>query len=91
MRCPNPARHFTIEIAHFRHAEVMRMTTRREGFDLVETIALDPARQNEMTNEMRLSRHGAGETHARLKNHPRLLRDHVHVATGVHHARKFVE
>src|SRR6476469_5449283 len=83
-----PVAHCCVELFFGLHPEIMRMTALVERFDFVETRIADPAGQNEVTDKMRFPRRAAGETHARLKNNPRLLRDHVNRATSRDNARK---
>jgi hypothetical protein len=55
------------------------------SFDLVKPTAANSARQDEMTNQVRLPRRRACETDARLENNTRLLRNHARTAARTDH------
>ena len=62
----------------------MRVAARIERFDFVKTLILDPARQDEMANQMRFAWGRAGESHPHLKDDARFLRNHMDRPTGAH-------
>ena len=78
--------HFDSEIAFVVNTEVVGVTTRREGFDFVETFIVDLPWENEMTKQMRFAWNRAGKTHASLKNDAGFLRNHSHRPARAHHA-----
>ncbi len=86
-----PADDLAIQISFRIDAQVVRMTARIDCFDFVESFVVDLAWQNEMTDQMRFSRRRAGETHPRLKDNARFLRDHARAPAARHHFGELAE
>ncbi len=86
-----PTRHIGVQFVVGLNSQVMRVASRIEGLDLFKPGIVDLARQDEVTDQIRFARRGAGETHAHLKDDPRLLRNHARAATGAYQSRKLAK
>ena len=86
-----PAGYLAVEVGHLPDTEVMRVTGGRERLDLMETVAFDPAREDEVADEVRFARRNAGKAHPDLEDDARLLWDHVRRSADAHETSELME